>query len=444
MRDEVEIQGSDKTLISVPSPIALPRFEISKSRPAKIPVHPWDEDFEGWTLSRDVLWQYFPSRTRASKQFGLVSIRHGSFASKAVLKAWISLNPSPHIPLGLVSVSQDTQHIFFLPVFESHQNRVSADWIILQRPTGSWKHVIAKEGITDSTALSIVIFPAEDRHRVDHDTALIFILHCSFAKRVWNLISISAVFDPEQFSSFISAVENTSSWICLPPCGIQGDLFSWVCWNLWITRNQLLFESRPASVQSLSQKLLLAPENRHMHMILVWTCQRILRWPQFIPIDTVTCNTDAAWKKETSNAGLAWIFDSSSPLIVSDGCKFQNRVPYALMAEGLAVREALSHARHLGITKIWLRSDSLSLVKAIHSVAKPMNLYGVLSDIESLSSSFSFCCISFIPREGNGLADNLSKACLSHVLTTWASGHFILWKFQLFKKKREWSTMQKG
>lgn len=31
-----------------------------------------------------------------------------------------------------------------------------------------------------------------------------------------------------------------------------------------------------------------------------------------------------------------------------------------LMAEGLGVREALSHAQHIGITKIWLCSDSIA------------------------------------------------------------------------------------
>ncbi|KAG5400395.1 hypothetical protein IGI04_015002 [Brassica rapa subsp. trilocularis] len=101
-------------------------------------------------------------------------------------------------------------------------------------------------------------------------------------------------------------------------------------------------------------------------------------------LGTVTCNTDAAWKKETLDAGLAWIFDtSSSP---SDGCKFQTRVSSALMAEVLAFRKALSHTHHIGITNIWLRSDSLSLVKTINSISKPMNLYRALSDIKVLSS----------------------------------------------------------
>ncbi|KAL0644545.1 hypothetical protein Bca4012_042835 [Brassica carinata] len=89
------------------------------------------------------------------------------------------------------------------------------------------------------------------------------------------------------------------------------------------------------------------------------------------------------------------------------------------MAEGLAIREALSHAQHLGITKIWIRSDSLSLIRAINSVNKPVNLYGILSNIESLSSSFVFCCFSFVSRDLNGQADNLAKACLYNVFSSW-------------------------
>ena len=39
---------------------------------------------------------------------------------------------------------------------------------------------------------------------------------------------------------------------------------------------------------------------------------------------------------------------------------YQTWVSSALMAEGLAIREALSHAQHLGITKIWICSLSFA------------------------------------------------------------------------------------
>ncbi|XP_018448792.1 uncharacterized protein LOC108820335 [Raphanus sativus] len=113
-----------------------------------------------------------------------------------------------------------------------------------------------------------------------------------------------------------------------------------------------------------------------------------------------------------------YAFRPPPALTASNGCKLQSGVASVLMAEGLAVREALCHALHIGISKIWLRSDCLSLINAISSVTKLMDLYGVLSDIERLSVSFDFCVFSFVAREENGPADSLSKACLYHAVTS--------------------------
>lgn len=146
---------------------------------------------------------------------------------------------------------------------------------------------------------------------------------------------------------------------------------------------------------------------------------QIQRRPPTAPSNVVVCNTDAAWNKDSSAAGLIWIFDSPSPLHASDGCQYQDRIASALAAEYLAIKETLSHALHLGITSIWLRSDSLSLIKAIDSITKSMNLYGILSNIESLSLCFDFCCFSFVPRDCSGSAESLAKACLFHACTSW-------------------------
>lgn len=72
------------------------------------------------------------------------------------------------------------------------------------------------------------------------------LLHCYFAKKVWSLSPLSAEFSTEWFISFTEALVTSANWTCLPPCGITGDLFSWVCWSIWTTRNRLMFENRPA------------------------------------------------------------------------------------------------------------------------------------------------------------------------------------------------------
>lgn len=78
-------------------------------------------------------------------------------------------------------------------------------------------------------------------------------LHFPFAKLVWSVVPLKLQFDPDLFSSFVSALE-AASWTWLPPCGISGDVFSWICWNKWTTRNKLLFESRSPSHTSTVTK----------------------------------------------------------------------------------------------------------------------------------------------------------------------------------------------
>lgn len=34
------------------------------------------------------------------------------------------------------------------------------------------------------------------------------------------------------------------TWVCLPPSGITINIFSWVCWCIWTSRNLLIFENR--------------------------------------------------------------------------------------------------------------------------------------------------------------------------------------------------------
>lgn len=140
--------------------------------------------------------------------------------------------------------------------------------------------------------------------------------------------------------------------------------------------------------------------------------------PRSIPTGTMICNTVASWNLTTTSAGLGWIFNTQdSP--PQQGCQSQTLVQSAIQAEGLAIRSALSHAIHLGFTKIWLRSDSLGINNAINSITKPKNLHGVLSDIENLSSCFHFCFFSFVPREQNGPADCVAKASLCNMTSSW-------------------------
>ncbi|XP_018512871.2 uncharacterized protein LOC108871180 [Brassica rapa] len=129
--------------------------------------------------------------------------------------------------------------------------------------------------------------------------------------------------------------------------------------------------------------------------------------------DTVICHTDAAWNKEHKVAGLAWICSTPDSIEISRGSSLQRAVASPLMAEALAVREALRHASLLSYKRIWLRSDSQGLITAINSNLPSIELYGILSDVDSIVfSAFNSVSFSFVSRNQNGLADSLAKACL--------------------------------
>ena len=82
--------------------------------------------------------------------------------------------------------------------------------------------------------------------------------------------------------------------------------------------------------------------------------------------------------------------------------------------EALAIRKSLRAAKEALLPKVWMRSDSQVLIRAINSKTYPMELFGVLMDVEFLSSSFDFILFSFVPRAQNSTADSLAKSALDH------------------------------
>lgn len=129
--------------------------------------------------------------------------------------------------------------------------------------------------------------------------------------------------------------------------------------------------------------------------------------------DTIVCHTDAAWNKEHEVAGLAWVYSTSSSIELNRGSSLQSAVASPLVAEALAIREALWHASAQSYKRIWLRSDSQWLINAINLNLRLIELYGILSDVDALVfSDFLSVSFSFVSRNHNGPADFLAKACL--------------------------------
>ncbi|KAF3528461.1 hypothetical protein DY000_02037679 [Brassica cretica] len=93
-------------------------------------------------------------------------------------------------------------------------------------------------------------------------------------------------------------------------------------------------------------------------------------------IDTIICHTGAAWNKDHKVTGLAWIFSNPDSTEISRGSFLQTVVSSPLMAEALAIREALLHASAHHYKRIWLLSDSQGLITGINRALRkyPMSV----------------------------------------------------------------------
>lgn len=146
--------------------------------------------------------------------------------------------------------------------------------------------------------------------------------------------------------------------------------------------------------------------------------------PTFPP-EVILCNTDGAWLI-SKHAGLGWCFQNSAQNLYLEGSRSLNHVSSPLMVEALAMRAAIEEAKHISLTKVWFRTDSQELSRAINWKSYPVKLFGVLMDIELLSSSFAFFYVSFIGHALNGTADSLAKSALHSFVSPlyWTSSFF--------------------
>ena len=200
------------------------------------------------------------------------------------------------------------------------------------------------------------------------------------------------------------------------PVGVLGNLFPWIFLNLWISRNKLMFENRSSTPQEIFLKLFVLWRNGNIPTQSTSSCPKDTTFNPFASISDDLCTRHLLqhWcVLEILFRGLAWIFSDHSGTELYHKSISLEHVSSQIMAEALAIRGALLHASSINITHICLWPESQALVQAISQRKYTMKLFGVHSDIESLSfshvSPFSSCRFDFTPRTENRSADQLAK-----------------------------------
>lgn len=126
-----------------------------------------------------------------------------------------------------------------------------------------------------------------------------------------------------------------------------------------------------------------------------------------------TCKTDAAFNKQKLRAAMAWIFTDPSGSCVKQGSMTQDFVSTPLIAEALAICFALLSAVNLEITSLSVFSDNETLFRAINNDTKVKEIFGIVKEIQQISSVFVGITFSHISRLSNTEAYRLAKHALS-------------------------------
>lgn len=119
-------------------------------------------------------------------------------------------------------------------------------------------------------------------------------------------------------------------------------------------------------------------------------------------------NIDASWKAPSPACTLGAVIRDSNCRLVS-GLDSRSLAPSPAVAEAQALREGLILAKSLGIDRILVEADCLSLIETCRGIKKIGETRAILEDIKVLKRDFLHCGFTWIPRERNGVAHMVAQ-----------------------------------
>lgn len=277
-----------------------------------------------------------------------------------------------------------------------------------------WKIKHGALPVGDRLEARHILTGAKCTHCGSDETITHLFFQCPFALRVWELVPFSGGFAPLSQNSFNEEWQRLLQLTVLPPVGLgRCPLAPWIIWSIWSARNQKIFQQRSFTAQETILKAMV--DAKEWQDAQSFELPLILRKPH--PQDTlaveITCRSDAAWKKETHTAGMAWSFSRNQSERISSHSQSSAFVISSIMAEGLAMLAAVEHAIDLQMRSVVFKSDSLQLVAAIADGTGISELHGILSDIYFLSQCFDVVSFRFCRCELLCFEDTLAKKALS-------------------------------
>ncbi|KAL0009143.1 hypothetical protein SO802_010645 [Lithocarpus litseifolius] len=195
-----------------------------------------------------------------------------------------------------------------------------------------------------------------------------------------------------------------------------------VCWNLWNRRNKMRVEEVVWPLNKIA-----GVARRHLQEFqLVRRCPSkkvCAQRPRWKPPDSgfVKANFDGAIFEDLSAAGIGVAVRNEHGEVVATLAE-KIPIPNSIFTlETLAARRAVLFVQELGLRNVVFEGDSESSIQAISNRLLSHSSCGhIIHDILLFASSFLSFSFSHVCRQGNALADALTKrARLSCPLLVW-------------------------
>lgn len=134
----------------------------------------------------------------------------------------------------------------------------------------------------------------------------------------------------------------------LPPSGVgKGPLAPWLCWNIWLSRNNKVFSDKEVTVLEVVSKTIREArewQNGQVNKTKVPTINQNVQGLCGETSMSYKCQTNAAWLEESKMGGFGWTLWNQRQDSTLHFSQVSNFVKSPLLAEGMAIRAAVSHA----------------------------------------------------------------------------------------------------
>ncbi|WOG89983.1 hypothetical protein DCAR_0209224 [Daucus carota subsp. sativus] len=243
------------------------------------------------------------------------------------------------------------------------------------------------------------------------ETILHSLVTCTFAWQCWLALRVNISWDQNMdFSSWMNIVLSTGT-------SKQRAEAVMLCWAIWRARNDLIWNQKFSTVnkvvaaakQNLTQWILAQSRSSHTLLQPQVKGDGGTIWVKPQP-NTVKVSVDAAIFEDKEEVGFGLVARDSEGSLIQAKAVSHTELLDPVLAEAMAVKEALSWIDEMQWPATTLESDCQIVVQAIRSVTPMRSRFGgIISECRILMQHLNNVELFFVKRSANMVAHQLAR-----------------------------------